>query len=163
MPLEVKTQLLDERPQSVLRIPGWVKRKAQDFRRALRWSGTAIGSDHVGVVSDTAHVHPRAYGTFVRVLGHYVRETPLFSLPEAVRRMTGLPTDILGLRDRGYVREGLAAELVAFDPNGVTDRRTYAQPTLRPDGIEYVVVNGAVAVDSGRVTGVRAGRSLRAQ
>ena len=53
----------------------------EDVRRALHWRGTAIGSDQVGVVSDTAHVHPRAYGAFVRVLGHYVRETPLFSLP----------------------------------------------------------------------------------
>src|SRR5262249_33943417 len=87
-----------------------------------------------------------AYGACVRVLGHYERETPLFSLPEAVRRMTGLPADILGLRDRGYVREGLAADLVVFDPSRVTDRSTYAQPTLRPAGIEYVVVNGAVAV-----------------
>src|SRR4029077_13353043 len=67
-----------------------------DVRSALQWGGTAIGSDQVGVVSDTAYVHPRAYGAFVRVLGHYVRETPLFSLPEAVRRMTGLPADILG-------------------------------------------------------------------
>jgi N-acyl-D-amino-acid deacylase len=135
----------------------------EDVRRALTWSGTAIGSDQVGVVSNTAHVHPRAYGAFVRVLGHYVRETPLFSLPEAVRRMTGLPADIIGLRDRGYVREGLAADLVVFDPNRVRDRSTYAQPTLRPDGIEYVVVNGAVAVKNGTVTGVRAGRSLRAR
>jgi N-acyl-D-aspartate/D-glutamate deacylase len=135
----------------------------EDVHRALRWSGTAIGSDQVGVVSDTAHVHPRAYGAFVRVLGHYVRETPLFSLPEAVRRMTGLPADILGLGDRGYVREGLAADLVIFDPSRVADRSTYEQPTLRPSGIEYVVVNGAVAVEGGRVTGVRMGRSLRAR
>ena len=135
----------------------------EDVRQALTWSGTAIGSDQVGVVSDTAHVHPRAYGTFVRVLGHYVREASLFSLPEAVRRMTGLPADILGLRDRGYIREGLAADLVVFDPNRVTDRSTYAQPTLRPGGIEWVVVSGAVAVKNGRVTGVRAGQTLRAR
>ena len=134
----------------------------KDVRRALRWSGTAIGSDQMGVVSDSAHVHPRAYGAFVRVLGHYVRETPLFSLPEAVRRMTGLPADILGLGDRGYVREGLAADLVVFNPSRVTDRSTYEQPTLRPDGIEYVVLNGAVVVEGGRGTGVRMGRSLRA-
>ena len=134
----------------------------KDVRRALRWSGTAIGSDQMGVVSDSAHVHPRAYGAFVRVLGHYVRETPLFSLPEAVRRMTGLPADILGLGDRGYVREGLAADLVLFNPSRVTDRSTYEQPTLRPDGIEYVVLNGAVVVEGGRGTGVRMGRSLRA-
>jgi N-acyl-D-aspartate/D-glutamate deacylase len=77
--------------------------------------------------------------------------------------MTGLPADILGLGDRGYVREGLAADLVVFDPSRVADRSTYTQPTLRPDGIEFVVVNGAVAVEGGRVTEVRAGRSLRAR
>jgi N-acyl-D-aspartate/D-glutamate deacylase len=77
--------------------------------------------------------------------------------------MTGLPADILGLRDRGYIREGLAADLVVFDPNRVTDRSTYAQPTLRPGGIECVVVSGAVAVKNGRVTGVRAGQTLRAR
>jgi N-acyl-D-aspartate/D-glutamate deacylase len=135
----------------------------EDVRRTLRWSGTAIGSDQVGVVSGSAHVHPRAYGAFVRVLGHYVRETPLFSLPEAVRRMTGLPADILGLGDRGYVREGLAADLVVLDPSRVADRSTYEQPTLRPSGVEYVLVNGALAVEGGRVTGVRMGRSLRAR
>ena len=135
----------------------------EDVRQALTWSGTAIGSDQVGVVSETAHVHPRAYGAFVRVLGRYVRETPLFSLPEAVRRMTGLPADILGLGDRGYVREGLAADLVVFDASRVADRSTYERPTLPPTGIERVVVNGAVAVEGGKVTGARTGRTLRAR
>ena len=77
--------------------------------------------------------------------------------------MTGLPADILGLGDRGYVREGLAADLVVFDASRVADRSTYEQPTLPPGGIERVVVNGAVAVEGGKVTGVRTGRSLRAR
>jgi N-acyl-D-amino-acid deacylase len=135
--------------------------REEDVRQALAWKGTAIGSDQLGVFSDTARVHPRAYGTFARVLGRYVRETGLFSLPEAVRRMTGLPAAILGLSDRGHVREGLVADLVVFDATRVIDRSTYQEPTLPPVGIEYVVVNGTVVLDRREVTGVRVGRSLR--
>jgi len=135
----------------------------EDVWQALVWNGTVIGSDQMGVFSDTARVHPRAYGAFARVLGRYVRETALFSLPEAIRRMSGLPAAILGLEDRGYVREGRVADLVVFDANRVRDESSYETPTLRPTGIEYVMVNGAMAIDGGIVTGVRAGRSLRAR
>ena len=131
-----------------------------DVRHALRWRHTAIGSDQLGVISDSARVHPRAYGTFARVLGRYARDEPLFSLPEAVRRMTGLPATILELEDRGRIAEGLVADLVVFDPARVADRSTYRDPTLPPVGIQRVVVNGQVVVENGQVTG-RAGRVLR--
>ena len=150
--------LLDEEAGTVMVV---FTMREEDVRQALAWNGTAIGSDQLGVFSDTARVHPRAYGTFARVLGRYVRETGLFSLPEAVRRMTGLPAAILGLSDRGHVREGLVADLVVFDATRVIDRSTYQEPTLPPVGIEYVVVNGTVVLDRREVTGVRAGRSLR--
>ncbi len=133
-----------------------------DVRRALSWPHTAIGSDLLGVFSDSARVHPRAYGTFVRVLGHYARDEGLFPLAEAIRKMTGLPAEILGLRDRGRVQPGLVADLAVFDPARVIDRATYEQPTLAPAGVEFVVVNGQLALDSGRLTGLRAGRTLRA-
>ena len=103
---------------------------------------------------------PRAYGTFARVLGRYPRDKPLFSLPEAIRRMTGLPARILGLEDRGRIAEVLVADLVVLDPARVADRSTYRDPTLPPVGIQRVVVNGQVVVEDGQVTG-RAGRVLR--
>ena len=132
-----------------------------DVRRSLAWEHTAIGSDQLGVFSDDARVHPRAYGTFARVLGHYARDQGLFSLAEAVRKMTGLPASILGLADRGLVKAGLVADLVLFEPGRVIDRSTYEQPTLPPAGVEFVAVNGRLAVEGGRFNGERAGMTLR--
>lgn len=105
--------------------------------------------------------HPRTYGTYPRILGHYVRDEGLMSLPEAIRKMTSLPAWRLGLRDRGVLREGAFADITVFNPDTVIDRSTYSHPRAFPEGIEHVFVNGVAAVRNGRETGNLAGRALR--
>lgn len=108
-----------------------------------------------------AKPHPRAWGTFPRYLGHYCRDLGLFSLEECVGHLTGRAATRLRLRDRGYVRTGYAADLVLFDPTTVADTATFADPKQQAAGIPYVFVNGELAMDDGRRTGVVAGRALR--
>jgi N-acyl-D-amino-acid deacylase len=105
-------------------------------------------------------MHPRGAGTFARVLGVYVREKKWLTLPEAVRKMTGLPAQRLGWKDRGTIREGAFADLVLLDPDTVIDRSTFAQPQTPPVGIEKVFVNGELVWSEGRATGARPGRVL---
>jgi N-acyl-D-amino-acid deacylase len=105
--------------------------------------------------------HPRTYGTFPRKLGHYVREEGLESLEEALRKMTSLSAERLGLPDRGVLRPGAFADLVVFDPDTIIDRATYEQPKTFPEGISHVFVNGVPAVWNGVETGRLAGRALR--
>jgi N-acyl-D-aspartate/D-glutamate deacylase len=104
---------------------------------------------------------PRTYGSFPRVLGQFVREEALLSLEEAVRSMTSAAADRVGLIDRGRVADGLAADLVIFDPDRVRSNATYDEPRRFPDGIEWVIVAGQVVVDGGEHTGARPGRVLR--
>ena len=131
-----------------------------DVQRILAYPHTMIGSD--GLPKDN-HPHPRLWGTFPRVLGHYARDTGLFSLEEAVRRMTSLPAARFGLVDRGIVKPGAFADLVLFDPDTVIDRATFENPTLPAAGIELVMVNGATIWRDGVSTGARPGRALRRQ
>jgi N-acyl-D-amino-acid deacylase len=104
--------------------------------------------------------HPRGAGTFPRVLGQFVREKHWLTLPEAIRKMTSLPAQRLGLRDRGTLREGTFADLVLFDPQTVIDRATFAKPQELPVGIQAVFVNGEMVWSDGRPTGSRPGRVL---
>ncbi len=131
-----------------------------DVRKALAYPHTMIGSD--GLPHD-AHPHPRLWGTFPRVLGHYVREVGLFSLEEAVRKMTSLTARQFGLKDRGVLREGAYADLVLFDPETVRDRATFEDPKQPAAGIEAVWVNGRTVWEGGAHTGARPGRALRRQ
>ncbi len=105
--------------------------------------------------------HPRAYGTYPRFLGHYTRELGLFTLEDAVRRFTGFPAQRFGLRDRGVIRAGMAADVVVFDPTTVCDRSTFANPRQFPIGIDHVLVNGVPVIAGGAPTGARPGRALR--
>ncbi len=105
--------------------------------------------------------HPRVYGTFPRILGKYVREEKIISLPQAIRKMTSFPAQRLGLKDRGLIREGMAADITIFNAETVIDKATYASPRQFPDGIEYVLVNGEPVVFAGKHTGSRPGRVLR--
>lgn len=136
-----------------------------DVRTILRHPAVGIGSDGVytGVPGkpDTAKPHPRYFGTFPRVVGRYARDEGVLALPDAVRKMTGLTASILGLKDRGLVRTGYAADLVVFDPKTVLDRATFAEPDQPPSGIPAVIVNGVPAVLKGAMTGEAAGRVLR--
>jgi len=105
--------------------------------------------------------HPRAWGSATRILGTYVREEKLLPLEEAIRKMTSLPASRVGLADRGILRAGMAADLVAFDPLTVRDRATFAEPSQYSEGVPYVAVNGRLVVDEGRLTDARPGRPLK--
>jgi N-acyl-D-amino-acid deacylase len=129
-----------------------------DVETNLRHPGMMIGSD--GIPDLTGQPHPRLFGTFPRVLGNYVRVRNVISLEEAIRRMTSLSCQRFGLTDRGEIREGWWADLVVFDPETITDSATYDDPMREAAGVALVVVNGQVAYDQGRHTGVGAGRVL---
>ncbi|SEO95009.1 N-acyl-D-amino-acid deacylase family protein [Propionispora vibrioides] len=105
--------------------------------------------------------HPRVYGSFPKVLGQYVREEKVLTLEAAVRKMTGKPAEAFGLRERGLLKPGYFADVVIFNPNTVRDRGTYIEPAQYPMGIEYVFVNGGLALDDGRPTGKLSGKVLR--
>ena len=130
-----------------------------DVETNLRHRDMMVGSD--GIPDLRGRPHPRLFGTFPRVLGHYVRERHTLALEEAVRRMTSLSAETFGLVERGRVREGYWADLVLFDPATVIDTATYDDPQQEPAGIRLVVVNGRVAYEDGRHTGVGAGKMLR--
>jgi N-acyl-D-amino-acid deacylase len=129
-----------------------------DVQRILAYPYAMIGSD--GLPND-AHPHPRLWGTFPRVLGHYARDLGLFSLEEAVRRMTGYPASRFGLVDRGEIRVGAFADLVLFDPRTIKDQATFEAPEQPATGIVQVLVNGRAVWRDGGPTGERAGRVLR--
>ncbi|MEX2470897.1 MAG: amidohydrolase family protein, partial [Gemmatimonadota bacterium] len=132
-----------------------------DVARIMRHPWTMVASDGRLTEPGIGHPHPRWYGTFPRVLGHYARELGVLTLEEAVRKMTSLPAETLGLDDRGRIAEGLVADLVVFDPETVIDRATFQDPHQYPEGIDFVVVNGVVTVDGGEYLDVRPGRVLR--
>lgn len=137
----------------------------QDVQTLLRAPFVLVGSDGLALapsgVTSQGKPHPRCYGTFPRVLGHYVRELGLLSLPQAVFKMTGGPAAALGLRERGLLREGFCADLTIFDPGTVADRATYEDPHRYPVGIPWVIVNGEVVMDAGEHTGALPGLMLR--
>jgi len=130
-----------------------------DVETNLRHPRVMIGSD--GIPALNGMPHPRLFGTMPRVLGEYVRARKILSLEEAIRRMTSLSCERFGLAGRGLVKEGYHADLVLFDPATVRDRATYDDPKQEPEGVAMVVVNGQVACDHGRHTGVGAGQMLR--
>lgn len=135
----------------------------QNLRAALREPWIKISTDAGAQAPDraTSLTHPRGYGTYPRVLGRYVRETPVLSLEEAVRRMSSAPADRIGLRERGQLRAGFHADVVVFDPATVLDVATYQVPHRTPIGIRDVLVNGRPVVRDGEPTGARPGRWVK--
>ncbi|MET4699960.1 N-acyl-D-amino-acid deacylase [Constrictibacter sp. MBR-5] len=129
-----------------------------DVQRVLRFAGAMIGSD--GLPHDP-RPHPRLWGTFPRVLGHYSRDLGLMPLEEAVRRMTGLTAAKFGIKDRGVLRVGAFADVTVFDPATVIDAATFEDPIRPSPGIDIVLVNGQPVWRDGVSTGVRSGRALR--
>ncbi len=130
------------------------------LRKVLEHSRTCFETDTI--LTGNGFDNPASYGTFPRILGRYVRELKLFSLPEAVRRMTSFSAERMGLRDRGRIAKGLAADLVVFDPATVGDNTTRRAPNTSPSGIETVVLNGRVVVKEGKFDRAsRAGQVLR--
>src|SRR3954468_7802460 len=121
-----------------------------DLQRILRHPATMIGSDGEIPVFGVASPHPRSYGTFVRVLGRYVRELKVITLEDAVRKMSSFPAQRIGLADRGVLREGMKADIAIFDPAPVRDTATFERPHQYAEGVLWVVVNGQVAFEGGK-------------
>ena len=136
-----------------------------DMTYAMRQPYTSIGSDGAAIANDgpsrSMNPHPRWYGTFPRVLGRYVREKQVLTLEEAIKKMTSMNAEKIGLKARGLLKEGYWADLTLFDPSTVADRATYEQPHQYPVGIPYVIVNGEVVLDNDKHSGRLPGQVLR--
>ena len=105
--------------------------------------------------------HPRVYGSYPRVLGKYVRDEKVLDMATAINKMTGKPASVLGIRNRGLIKKGLAADIVVFDPRTVIDRGDYSDPVRFPSGIDHVLVNGKSVVRDGAHVPARAGKVIR--
>lgn len=152
---EAVLRLVEERPSvgAILRFGA-----EPDLIQFLRNPDTAIACD---CGADTSvRTHPRYFGAFPRVLGHYVRETSALSWEAAIRKMTALPASIVGLADRGLIAAGMLADLTVFDPAAIIDRATYEQPTLASAGVVHVLVNGEPVLMNAKSTGKKPGRVL---
>jgi N-acyl-D-amino-acid deacylase len=132
----------------------------EDLQRILVHPATMVASDGEVAIFGRNHPHPRSYGTFVRVLGLYARDKKLLPLETAVQKMTALPAQRLGLADRGVLRQGLKADIAVFDAARVRDTATFEKPHSYADGVNYVLVNGQLIVDDGKITAARPGRVL---
>jgi dihydroorotase/N-acyl-D-amino-acid deacylase len=160
-PVEAALRLFEASQSSPIAI--YFGLQENDLTLAMKQPWVAVGSDSgavVGAMRDSG-AHPRAYGTFPRILGHYVRDEKLFTLEEAVRKMTSFAASRAGLRDRGTLREGMRADVVVFDPKTIRDVSTYEDPHHFAEGISDVVVNGMPVLQSGKMTGALPGRVLR--
>ena len=132
-----------------------------DVKRIMQEPFTMIASDSGVRQVDESVPHPRGYGNNARVLGRYVRELKLIALEDAIRKMTSLPAQTFGFRDRGLIREGFAADFVIFDENTIADQATFDKPHQFPVGISYVIVNGETVLENGQITTARPGVALR--
>jgi N-acyl-D-amino-acid deacylase len=143
----------------------WFIIDESDLKLALQQPWVSVGSDGSALATSgplrAGVPHPRNFGTFPRVLGRYVRDERVLTLEQAVHKMSGLTASQLHIRDRGLIKEGLAADLVIFDPATVADRATFTDPFQYPVGIDTVIVNGRVVLDNGRHTGARPGIVIR--
>jgi len=134
-----------------------------DVRHIMQRPWVATASDGRAYLPGADKPHPRSYGTFARKMGHYSIREKVLPLEQAIRSSSGLPAEILGMTDRGYVRVGLVADVVVFDPKAFVDRATFQQPHQYSAGVNHVFVNGYPAVFNGQPTGALAGKSLRHQ
>jgi N-acyl-D-aspartate/D-glutamate deacylase len=161
-PVEVLFDVLLEENGSVPTV--FFHHSEPDMQLVMKQPWTSIGSDGsaVSVEGPAAggHPHPRYYGTFPRVLGRYVRELKVLTLPDAVKKMTSMNADKIGIKDRGRLADGMWADITVFDAERVIDRATFEHPNRYPVGIQYVIVNGEVTVEHERHTGALAGRVL---
>lgn len=132
-----------------------------DVENILKHPQTMVASDGRLVKPGDGHPHPRWYGTFPRVLGHYVREKGVLTLSEAIYKMTALPAKNIGLEDRGVLKENMKADITIFDPETIIDKGTFEEPHQYPEGIYYVLVNGQIAVDNKEFKNIKAGSVLR--
>ena len=163
-PAEATLQLIEDENDGVMAVVH--NRVESDIRFFMGHPQAMIGSDGNAISPNGLYKdfrpHPRFYGPYPRILGRYVREQPsVLTLEEAVYKMSGFPAARMGFTQRGYVKEGLVADLTLFDPDTVIDNATYEEPHQYPTGIPYVFVAGEPIIDDGRHTGARPGRVLR--
>src|SRR6476620_2606566 len=139
----------------------------EDLQTGLRQPWTSIGLDANELSLDgplfEPHTHPRSFGSMPRFLGHYVRELQLMPLEQVIRKITSLPAQREHLVGRGLIKEGFFADITIFDPDNIIDKATYTQPAQLAEGVKYVIVNGQVAFENGKATGVMAGKPLKGQ
>ncbi|MCI0524576.1 MAG: amidohydrolase family protein [Acidobacteria bacterium] len=131
-----------------------------DIEHIMRQDFTATCSDGGTVAQGEGIPHPRYYGAFARKLRHYTLDRKIITAPFAIRSMTSLPAQILGLKDRGMIRENYWADITIFDPEKIRDRATYVNPHQYAEGVPYVLVNGELVVDQGKITGKLPGKVL---
>ena len=136
-----------------------------DVALALQQPWVSVDNDSQGTAPDgllgREHPHPRAYGTFPRILRKYVREENKLRLEDAIRKFTSLPAQRMRLSDRGAIKQGMWADLAIFDPETVTDRATFEAPNQLAEGMRYVLVNGVLVIDGGKMTEALPGKVLR--
>jgi N-acyl-D-amino-acid deacylase len=136
-----------------------------NVRKQIRLPWVSLGSDAASMAPEgvflKSSTHPRAYGTFARLLGRYVRDEKLIPLAEAVRRLTSLPAANLGLGDRGVLKAGAYADVVAFDPATIADKATFERPHQYAVGMRHVIVNGVPVLRDGEHTGATPGRFVK--
>jgi N-acyl-D-amino-acid deacylase len=136
-----------------------------DVLLALKQPWVAVCNDSQGTSPEgllgKEHPHPRAYGTFPRILRKYVREDRQLTLPEAIRKFTALPAQRMRLTDRGVLKQGMWADIVVFDPATIKDAATFESPNQLSEGMEYVLVNGVPVIEGGKMTGALPGKVLR--
>jgi len=139
--------------------------RQEDVNNVFKHNTSMIGSDGLVLApyGDLSMIkwHPRSYGTFPRIFRRYVREEKLLTIEEAIRKMTSFPAQRIKLKNRGLIKEGMIADIVVFDPEEIEDRATYEEEAQYPVGIEYILVNGTLALDKGEFTGKLAGKPLR--
>ena len=161
-PMDTLFDFLIEDPASEVAVFGMSQ---PDVTLALQQPWVAVDNDSEGTSPEgllgQAHPHPRAYGTFPRVLAKYVREEKVLTLEDAVRKFSALPAQRMRLTDRGVLKAGMWADVVIFDPATVRDRATFDNPNQLSEGMEYVLVNGVPVIDQGKMTGALPGKVLR--
>jgi len=161
-PMDTIFDFLIEDPKSEVAVFGMSQ---PDVTLALQQPWVSIDNDSEGTspegILGQAHPHPRAYGTFPRILGKYVREEKLLTLEDAIRKFSALPAQRMRLTDRGVLKAGMWADVVVFDPTTVRDRATFDNPNQLSEGMEYVLVNGVPVIDQGKMTGALPGKVLR--
>ena len=154
-PIDMVCDLLAEEELAVTMITFYGSEEV--LEKVLAHSHATVGSD--GIYG--GRPHPRLYGTYPRFIEMFVREKRMFTLPQAIGKVTSLPARVLGISDRGILREGNWADIVLFDPETIGDTATYEEPESYPQGIRYVFVNGELVVDQQGVTGNLPGQVLR--
>ena len=136
----------------------------ENIKKQIRQPWVSFGSDAASMAPEgvflKSSTHPRAYGNFARLLGRYVRDENVISLAEAVRRLSGLPATNLELDHRGFIKQGMFADVVVFDPQTIADRATFEQPQQYSIGVRHVFVNGVQVLKDGEHTGSKPGRAL---